>query len=429
MSDLSFVDGAHRLSASLDVTAFKGSMQADIEANLSPCLPASMDGTIGRGVKSADIVNGYLVLTFTDGKTLNLGPVVGSNGEDGYSPSASIATIPGGHRVTITDAYGDHSFDVMDGTGGGSSDFETLENRPRYGGSLMSSATNIPIVKTNEWDAKYDKPEGGIPASDLAGDAIPEITATKADGVTTIFANGDPIASISDGAKGDTGSPGPQGPKGDTGATGADGQDGHSPVVEAQYVSQMRGTIIFVDGEKIAVIRDGATGPRGPKGDTGATGPQGPKGDTGDPGPQGPKGDTGDPGPQGPKGDTGETGPQGPKGDTGDPGPQGSAYSAIVWIDASTTLTANHLGKFLVMGSSSATTITLPTSSDLPVGAEVEIYHHGSGAVYVQSDASCYVSFDGKSTASRKLTVPRFGVIGMKKVTAATWVVSGEATG
>ena len=218
MSDLSFGDGAHRLSASLDVTAFKGSMQADIEANLSPCLPASMDGTIGRGVKSADIVNGDLVLTFTDGKTLNLGPVVGSNGEDGYSPSASIATIPGGHRVTITDAYGDHSFDVMDGTGGGSSDFETLENRPRYGGSLMSSATNIPIVKTNEWDATYDKPEGGIPASDLAVDAIPEITATKADGVTTIFANGDPIASISDGAKGE---PGPKGDKGDPGEGGA----------------------------------------------------------------------------------------------------------------------------------------------------------------------------------------------------------------
>ena len=398
-------------------------LHAELCANLTPNLSASMDGTIGRGVKSADIVNGDLVLTFTDGKTLNLGPVVGSNGEDGYSPSTSITNIPGGHRVTITDADGDHSFDVMDGTGGGSSDFETLENRPRYDGSLMSGATNIPIVKTNEWDAKYDKPEGGIPASDLAGDAIPEITATKSGGVTTVFANGDPIASISDGAKGDTGETGPQGPqgekgdtgpqgpKGDTGATGADGQDGHSPVVEAQYVSQMRGTVIFVDGEQIAVIRDGSTGPRGPKGDTGATGPQGEKGDTGETGPQGPQGE---------KGDTGATGPQ---------GPQGSAYSEIVWIDASTTLTANHLGKFLAMGSSSATTITLPASSDIPVGAEVEIYHHGSGAVYVQSASGCYISFDGKSTASRKLTIPRFSVIGMKKVTSATWVVSGEATG
>ena len=407
MSDLSFGDGAHRLSASLDVTAFKGSMQADIEANLSPCLPASMDGTIGRGVKSADIVNGDLVLTFTDGKTLNLGPVVGSNGEDGYSPSTSITNIPGGHRVTITDADGDHSFDVMDGTGGGSSDFETLENRPRYGGSLMSSATNIPIVKTNEWDAKYDKPEGGIPASDLAGDALPEITATKSGGVTTIFANGDPIASISDGAKGDTGSPGPAGPKGDTGDPGPQGPQ----------------------GDKGDTGATGATGPQGEKGEQGETGPQGPKGDKGD------KGDTGDPGPQGPKGDTGETGPQGPqgpqgdKGDTGDPGPQGSAYSEIVSITANTTLGASHVGKFFITNNTSAITITVPRSSDIPAGAEVEIYHHGSGAVYVQSDESTAFSFDGKSTTSRKLTVPRFGVIGMKKVTIGTWKVSGEAEG
>lgn len=93
-------------------------LHAELCANLTPNLSASMDGTIGRGVKSADIVNGNLVLTFTDGKTLNLGPVVGSNGEDGYSPSTSITNIPGGHRVTITDADGDHAFDVMDGTTG-----------------------------------------------------------------------------------------------------------------------------------------------------------------------------------------------------------------------------------------------------------------------------------------------------------------------
>ena len=81
------------------------------------------------------------------------------------------------------------------------------------------------------------------------------------------------------------------------------------------------------------------------------------------------------------------------------------------------------------MGSSSAITITIPNSSDIPVGAEVEIYHHGAGAVYVQSEAGCYVSFNGKSTASRKLTIPRYGAIGMKKVTTATWKVSGEAEG
>ena len=105
------------------------------------------------------------------------------------------------------------------------------------------------------------------------------------------------------------------------------------------------------------------------------------------------------------------------------------ASSSIVWIGDSTTLTANHFGKFLTVSSTSAITITIPNSSDIPIGTEIEIYHHGSGAVYVQSDASTYVSFDGKSTASRKLTIPRFGAIGMKKVTAATWKVSGEAEG
>ena len=105
------------------------------------------------------------------------------------------------------------------------------------------------------------------------------------------------------------------------------------------------------------------------------------------------------------------------------------ASSSIVVIEANTTLSASHLGKFLNASSASAITITIPNSSDIPVGAEVEIYHHGSGAVYVQSDASTYISFDGKSTASRKLTIPRFGAIGMKKVTTVTWKVSGEAEG
>lgn len=46
----------------------------------------------------------------------------GPAGEDGYSPTIETTTITGGHRVTITDADGTQSFDVMDGkdgTGGG----------------------------------------------------------------------------------------------------------------------------------------------------------------------------------------------------------------------------------------------------------------------------------------------------------------------
>lgn len=36
-------------------------------------------------------------------------------GEDGFSPTVQITEIEDGNRVTITDAYGDHSFDVLNG--------------------------------------------------------------------------------------------------------------------------------------------------------------------------------------------------------------------------------------------------------------------------------------------------------------------------
>jgi hypothetical protein len=48
------------------------------------------------------------------GDTGETGPT-GPAGSDGYSPTVSVQTITGGHEVTITDAAGAHSFEVMDG--------------------------------------------------------------------------------------------------------------------------------------------------------------------------------------------------------------------------------------------------------------------------------------------------------------------------
>lgn len=39
----------------------------------------------------------------------------GAKGDDGFSPTVTITPIDGGHRVTVTDATGTNSFDVMDG--------------------------------------------------------------------------------------------------------------------------------------------------------------------------------------------------------------------------------------------------------------------------------------------------------------------------
>lgn len=101
--------------------------------------PAGQDGTDGTDgtdgvspeVTIASITGGHSV-TITDaehpsGQTFNVmdgtdgqDGTDGTNGTDGVSPEVTITSITGGHEVTITDA--DHplgqSFDVMDGTDG-----------------------------------------------------------------------------------------------------------------------------------------------------------------------------------------------------------------------------------------------------------------------------------------------------------------------
>lgn len=76
------------------------------------------------------------------------------DGEDGVSPEVTVTTITGGHRIVISDAEGDHPFEVLDG-------------------------------------------EDGDPGH------TPVITASKSGKVTTISVDGIPIATINDGLDGD----------------------------------------------------------------------------------------------------------------------------------------------------------------------------------------------------------------------------------
>ena len=50
----------------------------------------------------------------------------GPAGADGFSPTVATTAIDNGTRVTITDASGAHTFDVLNGTGGGGSATETF---------------------------------------------------------------------------------------------------------------------------------------------------------------------------------------------------------------------------------------------------------------------------------------------------------------
>lgn len=69
-------------------------------------------------VAVTNITGGHRVsITDADGtKTFDV--MDGAKGTDGVSPTVTVTNITGGHRVSITDATGTKTFDVMDGTGG-----------------------------------------------------------------------------------------------------------------------------------------------------------------------------------------------------------------------------------------------------------------------------------------------------------------------
>ena len=145
---------------------------------------------------------------------------------DGVSPTVTVAIISGGHRITITDADGTKTIDVMDGaTGADGSD----------GNDGADGGYYTPVV------------DQAIPGSISFG-----FTPSKSN-MPTIKPTTIPLPA---GPQGEPGEQGPAGPKGDKGDTGD----------------------------------QGPTGPQGPKGDPGDQGPAGPKGDKGDTGDTGPAG-------------------------------------------------------------------------------------------------------------------------------------------
>ena len=67
---------------------------------------------------TADDGINVITVTLTDGSTHTFEVQNGSkgrDGDDGFSPTVGVTDIDGGHRVTVTDASGDKTFDVMNG--------------------------------------------------------------------------------------------------------------------------------------------------------------------------------------------------------------------------------------------------------------------------------------------------------------------------
>ena len=264
-------------------------MRLDIQAVLSPQFKARLNGTISRGLQVVDINEdtGHLILTLTDGQTVDLGKVVGDTGPQGPKGDTG-ATGPRG-PAGAQGAKGDT------GAQGPKGDTGPAGEKGEKGDAFTYADFTVAQLAA----LKGEKGDKG--AQGEQGPAGP---------------------------KGETGAQGPTGPKGDTGPAGdsytVKGLYATLAALQAAHPTGSAGDAWFVgtadsntayqwDVDKAAWVNVGAL--KGPKGDTG---PAGAKGDTGA---QGPQGDTG---PQGPQG---ETGPQGPAGPKGDPGEKGAAFT------------------------------------------------------------------------------------------------------
>lgn len=138
----------------------------------------------------------------------------GPAGADGFSPTVTVTEITGGHRVTITDAEGDHVYDVMDGAQG-----ET-GTAGADGSGVWISTYHVTQQQSGSYGILRRHMQGREGAVPQAGDLVYAPELDEGDGeptalyqITTVNAlvcYATRIGSI----KGDTGATGPVGPQG-----------------------------------------------------------------------------------------------------------------------------------------------------------------------------------------------------------------------
>ena len=158
----------------------------------------------------------------------------GPAGADGFSPTVATTPIEGGTRVTITDADGEHTFDIMNGRNGGEAATPTIgENGNWY---INGEDTGKP--------SRGEQGLQGEPGPQ--GERGPQGPA-GADG-----------AQGPEGPQGPAGADGAQGPQGEPGPAGA---NGFSPTVTTTPIENgTRVTITDADGEHTFDVLNGTGG-------------------------------------------------------------------------------------------------------------------------------------------------------------------------
>lgn len=109
--------------------------------------------------------------------------------------------------------------------------------------------------------------------------------------------------------------------------------------------------------------------------------------------------------------------------DSDDKVPADAASAAIVTLTANTTLALAHAGRMILMNSTSARTITIPTNASVafPVGTEIEVCRYGTGTVTIAAASGVTILSAGGSV----VLGDRYSCIGMKQIAANTWLLTG----
>ena len=267
------------------------------------------NGKDGRSITLASVNSeGQLVITYSDGSSVNLDKLVGINGIDGVSISNSAINDKGeliitysngqicnlGKVVGVDGKNGINGINGSDGNNGknGQDGISVVKSEINSNGELIVTYSNSVIDNL-----------GKVVGSDGA--------------------KGDK------GEKGDTGAQGEKGDKGDTGeqgiqgVAGKDGKDGINGTngVDGKDGVGINTVNITEDGKLNITLTNGTTlnlgtikGEKGDKGDTGVQGEKGAKGDTGEQGIQGVAGKDGKDGVNGTNGVDGKDGTNGKDG-------------------------------------------------------------------------------------------------------------------
>ena len=267
------------------------------------------NGKDGRSITLASVNSeGQLVITYSDGSSVNLDKLVGINGIDGVSISNSSINDKGeliitysngqicnlGKVVGVDGKNGINGINGSDGNNGknGQDGISVVKSEINSNGELVVTYSNSVIDNL-----------GKVVGSD----------GTKGE----------------KGDKGDTGAQGEKGEKGDAGeqgiqgVAGKDGKDGINGTngVDGKDGVGINTVNITEDGKLNITLTNGTTlnlgtikGEKGDKGDTGAKGEKGDKGDTGEQGIQGVAGKDGKDGINGTNGVDGKDGTNGKDG-------------------------------------------------------------------------------------------------------------------